>query len=135
VPKPPLPDHIVEVLTRPNPAVIGVVRGDGAPVTVPTWYVYEDGRILVNMDAERRRLDHLRSDPRVSLTVLDGDDWYNHVSFLGRITLQDDPGLADIDRIARHYTGEQYGYANRERPRVSGWIDIESWHAWGALRR
>jgi len=135
VPKPPLPDDIVETLQRPNPAVIGVVRADGAPVTVPTWYLYEDGRILVNMDAERRRLDHLRSDPRVSLTVMDRDDWHNHVSFLGRITLQDDPGLADIDRIAQHYTGERYGYANRDRPRVSGWIEIDSWHAWGALRR
>jgi PPOX class probable F420-dependent enzyme len=132
VPKPPLPEHIVDMLVRPNAAVIGAARPDGAPVTVPTWYVWEDGRILVNMDAERRRVAYFRSDPRVSLTVLD-DDWYNHVSVLGRITLRDDPDLADIDRIARHYTGQPY--ANRNRPRVSGWIDIERWHAWGALAR
>jgi PPOX class probable F420-dependent enzyme len=119
------------MLSRPNPAVMGVARQDGWPVTVPTWYLWDEGRILVNLDAERRRVAYLRADPRVSLSVLD-QDWYDHVSVLGRITLVDDPDLADIDRIARHYTGRPY--PDRSRPRLSGWITIERWHAWGRLR-
>jgi PPOX class probable F420-dependent enzyme len=126
---PGLPPEIVEMLGNPNPAVMGTVRRNGAPVTVATWYLYRDGRAVVNMDAGRRRLDHIRQDPRVSLTVLDRDDWGTHVSMQGRLTLLDDHDLRDIDEIARHYTGQ--AYPQRDRPRVTGVLDIETWHGWG----
>lgn len=117
------------MLGHPHPAVIGTVRHDGAPVTVATWYLYREGRIIVNMDAGRRRLDHIRRDPRVSITVLDGANWGTHVSVQGRMTLRDDPDLRDIDEIARHYTGE--AYPQRDRGRVTGVLEIENWHGWG----
>ena len=132
MPQPPLPDEVVAFLDRPNHAVIATVRPDGHPVSVPTWYLYEDGRILVNMDQGRRRLDYLRQDPRVSLSVIDPVDWITHVSVQGRVTeMVDDPGLVDIDRLAQRYFGKPY--PNRERGRVSAWVDIERWHGWGAL--
>jgi hypothetical protein len=80
------------------------------------------------MDEGRRRLEYLRENPRVSLTVLDGDEWYRHVTLHGRVTLVDDTDLGDIDRISTHYLGSPYG--QRDRGRVSGWIEIDSWHAW-----
>lgn len=120
--------ELVEMLRRPNPAVMGTVRPDGAPVTVATWYLWDDGRILLNLDGERARLDHLRRDPRVSLTVLDGNDWYHHVSVQGTVTLSDDPDLADIDRLSQHYRGRPY--PNRTRPRVTAWLRIERVHVW-----
>jgi PPOX class probable F420-dependent enzyme len=128
MPTPPLPAELQQVLTKPNPSIIGTVTPEGAPNTVATWYLWEDGRALVNMDEGRKRLDYLRANPNVSLTVLDGDQWYRHITLHGRITLEDDPGPADIDRISSHYTGRPY--AVRDRGRVSGWIEIDSWHAW-----
>jgi PPOX class probable F420-dependent enzyme len=133
LPKPPLPAHVVEMLTRANPAVIGTIGPDGSPVTVATWYLWDDGRILVNMDAGRRRLSYIRANPKVSLTVLDADDWYTHVSLQGHVTLADDPDMSGIDRLSRHYTGNPY--PNRDRPRVNGWIEIDSWHVWGKLAK
>ncbi|MEV7141956.1 PPOX class F420-dependent oxidoreductase [Streptomyces tauricus] len=131
--KPPLPPEAVELLSRPNAAVIATVRSDGAPVSTPTWYMWEDGRALISMDLGRVRLKHLRRDPRVTLTVLDGEDWYTHVTLLGEVVdMKDDEGLADIDRISRHYTGEPY--PDRVRDRVSGWIEVDRWHGWGALK-
>ena len=131
MPKPPLPEHIVAMLAKPNPAVVTTVRPDGQPVSVATWYLWEDGRILLNMDEGRKRLDYLRKDPRVTLTVLDSDDWYTHVSVQGRVQqMYDDEGLTDIDRLARHYTGNDY--AKRKRSRVSAWVEIDRWHGWGA---
>jgi PPOX class probable F420-dependent enzyme len=133
MPTPPLPPELQAVLAKPNPAVIGTVTPNGMPNTVATWYLWEDGRALVNMDAERRRLAYLRADPHVSLTVLDADEWYRHISLRGRVTLlQDDAGLVDIDRLSTHYTGNPY--ARRDRARVSGWIEVDSWHAWNGGR-
>ena len=125
---PDLAPELVDMLCRPNPAVMATVRPDGAPVSVATWYLWDDGRILLTLDAERARLDHLRRDPRVSLTVLDGADWYRHVSLQGTVTLGDDPDLADADRVSRHYTG--HPYPDRQRPRVTAWLDIRRVHVW-----
>jgi hypothetical protein len=62
------------------------VRRDGQPVSTATWYLWDDGRVLVNMDEGRKRLEHMRHDPRVAL-----------------------------DRLARHYTGHRYPQRDRGR--------------------
>jgi PPOX class probable F420-dependent enzyme len=130
MPKPPLPQHLDEFLQQANPAVIGTTDADGTPHTAATWYLWEDGRVLVNMDATRKRLEHLREDPRVSLTVLGrGDDWYKQVTLRGRVAeIADDPDLEGIDRLSRHYMGSPYGA--RDQHRVNAWIEVESWYSW-----
>lgn len=132
--KPPLPHDAVVMLRRPNPSVIATLRSDGQPVTTATWYLWEDdGRVLINMDEGRKRLDHLRADPRVSLTVLADGEWYTHITLIGRVAeMRDDEGLADIDRLSRQYTGKEY--PQRDRGRISAWIEVERWHGWGDFK-
>ena len=129
----PLPPDVVALLQRPNPAVIATLRPDGQPVTVATWYVMDGDRVMVNMDEGRKRLEYLRADPRVSITVLAADDWYTHVSLQGRVgPITEDVGLAEIDKLATHYLGTPY--PDRESPRVATRLHVERWHAWGSLR-
>ncbi|MDT6982419.1 PPOX class F420-dependent oxidoreductase [Streptomyces lusitanus] len=131
--KPPLPPEAQELLRKPNPCVMATLRSDGTPVSTPTWYLWEDGRVLVNLDEGRVRLRHLQRDPRVTLTVLDADNWYTHVTLIGRVAeMHDDEDLSDIDRLSRHYGGD--AYPNRERRRVSAWVEVERWHGWGAMK-
>ncbi|MFH8683420.1 PPOX class F420-dependent oxidoreductase [Streptomyces lydicus] len=131
--KPPLPETATAMLAKPNPSVITTLRRDGQPVSTATWYLWEDGRVLVNMDEGRKRLEHVRNDPRVSLTVLDDGDWYTHLTLIGRVAeLRDDEDLTDIDRLARRYLGREY--PQRDRRRVSAWIEIDRWHGWGGLK-
>jgi PPOX class probable F420-dependent enzyme len=133
MPKPPLPIELDEFLSRPNPSVIATTRPDGSPHTAATWYLWDGGRVLVNMDEGRKRLEYMRNDPHVSITVLGSDDWYHHVTLVGRIaSLDDDTELEEIDRLSRHYTGE--AYVQRERGRVSAWIEVKSWYSWAVGR-
>ncbi len=129
MPEAPVPPEVDAFLRKPNPAVIAALRPDGSPHSVATWYDWEGGRVLVNMDESRLRLRFMRRDPRVSLTVLDEDSWYTHVSLLGRVvSLEDDPDLAGIDRLAIRYTGKPF--SRREAKRVNAWIEVERWHGW-----
>jgi PPOX class probable F420-dependent enzyme len=132
MPKPPLPAELDEFLSQPNPSVIATLDADGNPHSTATWYLWENGRVLVNMDEGRKRLEYIRNDPRVSITVLGQDDWYHHVTLRGRVVDIDEEGLDDIDRISRHYTGQPY--SQRDRGRVSAWIEVESWHSWAVYR-
>jgi hypothetical protein len=67
-----LPRPVVDFLMRPNPAVIAFIRPDGYPMSVATWYDWDEGMILVNMHERRSRLRWLRANPRASLTALGG---------------------------------------------------------------
>ena len=125
-----MPPEIEAFLRRPNPAVVATLRPDGSPHSVATWYDWEDGLVLLNMDESRLRLRFLRRDPRAALTVLDAESWYRHVSLLGRVVrIEDDDDLADIDRLALRYTGRPF--RTRDRKRVSAWLQPERWHEWG----
>jgi|SRR3954447_16774316 len=129
MPAVPVPAEVEEFLSLPHPAVVATIRPDGSPHSVATWYLWESGRALLNMDASRLRLSLLRRDPRASLTVLDREDWYRHVSLIGRVvSIEDDPDLAGIDRLARHYTGKPFG--RRQAARVNAWLEPDRWHGW-----
>jgi PPOX class probable F420-dependent enzyme len=130
VPRAPLPPELDPFLAAPNPAVIATLRPDGSPHAVPTWYEWNDGRVLVNMDESRRRLEHIRRDPRVAVTIFGQRDWYSHVLILGRVgELRPDPELADVDRLSRRYRGTPYW--NRERKSVTAVIEPQEWFTWG----
>src|SRR5439155_2482934 len=123
-----LPPQVEAFLRQPNAAVIASARRDGFPMTVATWYDWDDGRVLVNMHAKRARLEWMRLNPKVSLTIFDGD-WYRHVSLYGKVVaIEEDGDLVDIDRLAVRYTGKPF--RNRKAHRVSAWIDPMGWHGW-----
>ena len=133
MPKPPLPDEVQDLLRKPNPSVITSLRPDGQPVSVATWYLWEHGQVLVNMDNARKRVEYMHKDPRVSITVLSEDNGYTHVSMQGRVVdWADDQDLSTIDRLSRHYTGKPYPIRDRER--VAAWIEVDRWHGWGSVK-
>jgi len=124
-----VPPDVEEFLRKPNPAVVATLRPDGSPHTAATWYDWEDGLVLLNMDESRLRLRFLRRDPRAALTVLDADSWYRHVSLLGRVVrIEDDAELRDIDRLALRYTSQPF--RRRDSKRVSVWLRPDRWHRW-----
>jgi PPOX class probable F420-dependent enzyme len=135
MPAGPLPADLLEFLRRPNPCTVATIRPDGELHSTATWYDLEDDTtVLLNMDASRLRLAHMRDDPRVALTMLDEGNWYSHVSVIGRTReIRPDPDLADIDRLAQRYTGQPY--RDRARESWTALVEIKRWHSWGALKR
>src|ERR671934_1145325 len=108
MPRVPVPNDVDEFLAQPNAAVIATLRPDGSPHTAATWYDWDDGRVLLNMDASRVRLGYMRRDPRVSLTVIDLEQWYRQVTLMGRVvSIEDDPDLPDNDRPPPPHTRRQ----------------------------
>lgn len=131
MPKPPVAPHIDEFLARPNPAVLASIRPNGTPHTCAVWYGWRDGRVLLTFDQTRKRLDFIRANPAVSLTVLDGQDWFKNVTLSGRVEeIVDDDGLREVDQLSLLYMNRPY--PDRVKPRVVGWMDISSWFAWNA---
>jgi PPOX class probable F420-dependent enzyme len=129
VPPVPVPPEIDAFLTRPNPAVVATVSPSGTPHSAATWYDWEDGRVLLNMDESRLRLRYLRANPAVALTVLGEESWYAQVTLLGRIvSIEEDPELVGIDRLSIRYGDGPFH--NRDAKRFTAWMQPERWSSW-----
>ena len=129
MPPVPVPPELDAFLAQANPAIVGTVSPRGTAHTAATWYDWEDGRVLLNMDETRLRLGYLRTNPSVSLTVLALTDWYSHVTLLGSVvSIEEDDGLRDIDRLSARYSGQPY--RDRENRRFTAWMQPERWTAW-----
>jgi PPOX class probable F420-dependent enzyme len=131
MPTTPLSPAHIDFLRRPNPAVVSSLKPSGSPHSAVTWYLWDEhtGGVVINMAASRKRLEYMRRDPRVSLTILDGADWYSFALTLeGRVErFEPDVDLAVIDRMSIHFTGEPYLY--RDGARINAVIAVERWHA------
>jgi PPOX class probable F420-dependent enzyme len=129
VPAVPVPPEVDAFLAEPNPAVVATVSPSGAPHTAATWYDWEGGRVFLNMDEDRLRLRYLRQNPAIALTVLGAESWYDQVTLLGRVvSIEDDPDLSGIDRLAIRYDGQPF--RKRDARRVSAWMVPERWSSW-----
>jgi len=131
----PLPEAALTFLRKPNPAVMATVTSDGRPVSVATWYLIEDdGLLMLCMNADRARLKHLQKNGHVTLTVLGADDFGTHISVQGHVvSIKPDEGLADIDRLSRHFLNKDY--PARDRPLVTVHVEIDRWFGWSGGQR
>ncbi|CAH0217109.1 hypothetical protein SRABI83_02287 [Arthrobacter sp. Bi83] len=126
---PALPQHVFDFISQPNPAVMATVDPDGRPVSVQIVYLIEDAEhILLSIAAGNSRggrLQHLRDDPRMSLTVLKNNGWTDAVTLLATaVEFFEDENLQIIDAMTAHYFGGPYAIRN---PRTAVRVRIDEW--------
>ena len=61
--------QIDEFLQVPRFAVIGTIRGKGAPQLTPVWYLYENGHVYVWVSINTAKYRNLTRDPRVCICI------------------------------------------------------------------
>jgi PPOX class probable F420-dependent enzyme len=59
----------LEILDRPNPAVLGTINSDGSPQTSVVWVGRDGTDLLISTADGRRKVRNVARDPRVSLCV------------------------------------------------------------------
>jgi PPOX class probable F420-dependent enzyme len=64
-----IPDEARELLESDALAHLVTIEPDGSPQVSCVWVGLEDGEIVFASLGERRKLDNIRRDPRVSLSV------------------------------------------------------------------
>ena len=98
--------EVARFLGHPRYAVIATHEPDGSVWQAVVWYLVTDRGIVLNARNGRRWLTNLRSDPRVSLVVEDGEDY---VILRGDAEVIDDPvqGLSEARLLAKHYRSDE----------------------------
>jgi PPOX class probable F420-dependent enzyme len=118
-----------ELLKAKNFCDVATLRQDGSVHCVPVWVDVQDGRPVVNTVASRVWPRNLERDPRVTLTVPNGENPYEYLEVRGREAERTPEGANEhIDFLAKKYLGvDTYPYREPGEERVI--IRIEPEHA------
>ncbi|PSQ11015.1 pyridoxamine 5'-phosphate oxidase [Halobacteriales archaeon QS_5_70_15] len=108
-----VPPEVGELIAGARPSAHVATSVEDRPHVAPVWYVYDDGGLSFVTDG--RKLEHLRRNPRVAVSIerpREGDaEW--SVTLLGTAT-----GVEDEDRVApvatrtfeKYDSGEDYPF-------------------------
>jgi PPOX class probable F420-dependent enzyme len=92
---------------EPNFVHLATLDEDGHPHVTPVWVDLEGDMIVINTAEGRHKVEHMRRDDRVGLSVHQQSNPYNNVSVRGRVTEITAEGAdAHIDALAKKYMGE-----------------------------
>ncbi len=78
------PEDFAEFVQQPHIGVLATLRSNGAPYTVPVWWLYRDDGIWLTGTYSRVWCKQLLRDPRASLCIESGPPFTGHVEFDGK---------------------------------------------------
>ncbi len=120
-----------ELLEAANIGHLATLMPDGTPHVTPVWVDAEDSTVLINSAEGRVKVENLRRDPRVGLSVADAQNPYAAVSIRGRVReITADGADEHIDALAGKYLGEER-YPMRQPGEQRVIIRIEPEHVFG----
>lgn len=101
-----------ELLRSALPARLAYTWPDGTPRVVPIWFHWTGEEIVMAGPPDAPKMDALRANPRVALTI-DGDTWpYKVLLLRGKAQVDIVDGVPEeYTAAARRYFGEEQGNA------------------------
>ena len=106
-------------LEQPFVGTVTTLRSDGSPHSTIVWVDSDTGEVSFNTATGRAKEKHLRTDPRVSVLVVDPENTYKWVAVSGTAELTTDGADEQIDRLAKKYLGkDEYPWRNPEEERI-----------------
>jgi PPOX class probable F420-dependent enzyme len=96
--------------TARNFAAMTTLMPDGQPQNQIMWVHADDEHVIINTEAGRQKFRNVQRDPRVTVTVFNGDNPYQYVEARGRVveTVGGDEARANIDELSQKYEGTDY---------------------------
>ena len=111
-----------QLLDGPYACVMSVTGGDGRSNLTPMWFDYDGSTVLVNVAAQRKKVDWIWANGKITIAIVNPANMYHWVSIkctVAREILEDDPTegarvTAQLDRIWTKYTGNEPPYGLRD---------------------
>ena len=131
-------ERLESFLKEKMPVVLSTTRKDGSVQSVPVWYEYANGEILVNGGPTRDWLRHMQRDNgRVTLLFLDPQNMFRWAQVQGRLVdVSEDPGGDHINSLSHRYFDREYPGPRTDRVkmridpvRVTGGDNRQPWDA------
>ena len=127
-----LPGKLKELIDETNMASLATVMSDGSPHVSTMWVGRRGDILLMNTADGRIKVDNIRRDPRVAVSIYRESQPYQTALIRGRVTLlTEEGGVAGINELAQKYLGTDYEWLQPGDVRLRLEIEPESVSTWG----
>lgn len=111
-----IPEELADLLTTNVVGHVSALRRDGTMAHYLMWVDYDGEHVLTSSMVGSRKAANWRRDPQVGVSVVDRSDDWRFLIIRGRVVeTRPDEGLAFIDKMSLHYTGQAYRVRDRQR--------------------
>jgi PPOX class probable F420-dependent enzyme len=117
---PEIPDEARAILDSDALAHLVTVNADGSPQVSCVWVGLEDGELVFASLGPRRKLDNIRREPRVTLslegTEVSGIGLKEYLVVHGRARIEEGGGPELLQRLAHTYLGPDVKFPPMDDP-------------------
>lgn len=104
----PITENFHDLFSRPLLCALTTINPDGQPHTVPVWCDFDGEHVRVNMPAATKKARNLRSNPKLSLIIIDPQQPFHWIEIQGYVNgfIDEKHGARDhINKLSQKYTG------------------------------
>ena len=122
---PPMTDAELDAfLSEPHVARLSTINPDGTPHTMPIWYEWRDGEIIVSTQTIQRKVKNMQRDPRVTVLIDSASFPYKGVMIYGEATLEFDDAVQKRVSIFERYFGNHQQAVNYAQQMAEKWQPV-----------
>ena len=97
------------LVRRPNFAHLATLRADGSPKLDPVWIdLTDESTVTIATGQDSLKTRNVLRDPRVAISIVDGDNPYEELQLRGTCVVEPDPDMATLDELSHKYTGKPF---------------------------
>jgi PPOX class probable F420-dependent enzyme len=124
----PLPDDLLDLLSRPSLCFVATIMPNGSPQLTQTWVTTDGVHILINTPDHSQKARNIARDPHVAVNIVDPSDNRHYFAVRGRVIATTTEGGAEsIDELSGKYLGRPYPrFSGRPETRMIMTIEADS---------
>jgi PPOX class probable F420-dependent enzyme len=116
--------EIDQLLAEPRIARLSTINPDGTPHTLPIWYEWRDGEVLVSTQTIQRKVRNMQRDRRVTV-LIDSDQMpYRGVMIYGEALLDTNDAASKRVTIFERYFGDRTAAEDYARQMADKWEPV-----------
>jgi len=121
-----LPESVKKVLEDKAYGHVVTFNPNGRPQLTMVWMDVDGNEALFNTAEGRKKVQNLRRDPRIMISVQNRSEPQSYVVLNGAATLTETGADAHIDKLAKRFLGlDKYPYRQPDEKRVIVRVKID----------
>jgi PPOX class probable F420-dependent enzyme len=121
-----VPESHLDLLEAKCSGIACTLREDGQLSAHPVSFLWDGEHLRFSTLEERKKVQNLRADPRISLCIMDPENELRYLEIRGKAGLEKDLDRSFVNSIARKYMNmDEYPYDRPGANRVTVTIAIE----------
>lgn len=100
-------DELDAFLSEPHVARLSTINPDGTPHTLPIWYEWSGGEIVVSTQRIQRKVRNIERDPRVTVLIDSSTMPYRGAMIQGEAVIESEGAVGRRVSIFERYFGDR----------------------------